>query len=55
MSQGLAGLFLEAHPDPAAAKCDGPCALRLEQLEPFLARVKAIDELVKKFEPLDTA
>ena len=55
MSQGLAGLFLEAHPDPASAKCDGPCALRLEQLEPFLARVKAIDELVKKFEPLDTA
>lgn len=55
MSQGLAGLFLEAHPDPTAAKCDGPCALRLEQLEPFLARVKAIDELVKKFEPLDTA
>ena len=55
MSQGLAGLFLEAHPDPSQAKCDGPCALRLEQLEPFLARVKAIDELVKSFKPLDTA
>ena len=55
MSQGIAGLFLEAHPDPNQAKCDGPCALRLEQLEPFLARVKAIDELVKSFKPLDTA
>ncbi|KZY63755.1 3-deoxy-8-phosphooctulonate synthase [Oleiphilus sp. HI0071] len=55
MSQGLAGLFLEAHPEPNQAKCDGPCALRLEQLEPFLARVKAIDELVKSFKPLDTA
>jgi 2-dehydro-3-deoxyphosphooctonate aldolase (KDO 8-P synthase) len=55
MSQGIAGLFLEAHPDPAAAKCDGPCALKLSQLEPFLARVKAIDELVKQFEPIDTA
>lgn len=55
MSQGLAGLFLEAHPEPSQAKCDGPCALRLEQLEPFLARIKAIDELVKSFEPLDTA
>lgn len=55
MSQGLAGLFLEAHPDPSQAKCDGPCALRLEQLEPFLTRVKAIDELVKSFKPLDTA
>jgi len=54
MSQGLAGLFLEAHPDPSAAKCDGPCALRLEQLHPFLERVKAIDELVKNFESLDT-
>ncbi|KZY37000.1 MULTISPECIES: 3-deoxy-8-phosphooctulonate synthase [unclassified Oleiphilus] len=55
MSQGIAGLFLEAHPDPENAKCDGPCALRLSQLEPFLARVKAIDELVKQFKPLDTA
>ncbi len=55
MSQGLAGLFLEAHPDPNQAKCDGPCALRLEQLEPFLERVKAIDDLIKNFEPLDTA
>jgi 2-dehydro-3-deoxyphosphooctonate aldolase (KDO 8-P synthase) len=55
MSQGLAGLFLEAHPEPESAKCDGPCALRLSQLEPFLARIKAIDDLVKSFKPLDTA
>ncbi len=55
MSQGLAGLFLEAHPDPDQAKCDGPCALRLSQLEPFLERVKAIDDLVKRFKPIDTA
>ena len=55
MSQGLAGLFLEAHPDPDQAKCDGPCALRLNQLEPFLAQLKAIDEMVKNFPPLDTA
>jgi len=55
MTQGLAGLFLEAHPDPAAAKCDGPCALRLNQLAPFLERVKAIDDLVKQFKPIDTA
>ena len=55
MTQGLAGLFLEAHPDPAQAKCDGPCALRLNQLAPFLERVKAIDDLVKQFKPLDTA
>lgn len=55
MTQGLAGLFLEAHPDPANAKCDGPCALRLNQLLPFLERVKAIDDLIKQFKPLDTA
>lgn len=55
MSQGLAGLFLEAHPDPEKAKCDGPCALRLKQLEPFLRQVKALDDLVKSFDPIDTA
>jgi 2-dehydro-3-deoxyphosphooctonate aldolase (KDO 8-P synthase) len=55
MSQSLAGLFLEAHPDPDNAKCDGPCALRLDKLEPFLARLKAIDELVKSFPPIETA
>jgi len=53
MSQGLAGLFLEAHPDPDRAKCDGPCALPLDKLEPFLAQMKAIDDLVKSFAPLE--
>jgi 2-dehydro-3-deoxyphosphooctonate aldolase (KDO 8-P synthase) len=54
MSQKLAGLFLEAHPVPEEARCDGPCALRLSQLEPFLTQVKAMDELVKNFPVLDT-
>ena len=54
ISTGIAGLFLEAHPDPDMAKCDGPCALRLDQLEPFLAQLKAIDKLVKSQPPLDT-
>lgn len=53
MAVGLAGLFLEAHPEPDAAKCDGPSALPLEQLEPFLQQIKAVDELVKSFSPLD--
>ena len=47
MAVGLAGLFLEAHPDPNQARCDGPSALPLDQLEPFLGQVKAIDDLVK--------
>nr|WP_035884845.1 3-deoxy-8-phosphooctulonate synthase [Cupriavidus metallidurans] len=52
MAVGLAGLFLEAHPDPDNAKCDGPSALPLDKLEPFLAQVKAVDDLVKSFTPL---
>ena len=52
MAVGLAGLFLESHPDPVQARCDGPSALPLDQLEPFLAQVKAVDELVKGFPPL---
>ena len=55
ISQSLAGLFLEAHPDPDNAKCDGPCALRLDKLEPFLAQLKALDELVKSFPTIETA
>ena len=52
MALGLAGLFLEAHPDPDKARCDGPSALPLAQLEPFLAQVKAVDDLVKSLPPL---
>ena len=55
LSQKIAGLFLEAHPDPDKALCDGPSALRLDQLEPFLEQMLAVDELVKSFETLDTA
>ena len=47
ISQGIAGLFLEAHPDPDNAKCDGPCALRLDRLEPFLTRMQTLDNTVK--------
>lgn len=54
MALGLAGLFLEAHPNPDQALCDGPCALPLKQLKPYLEQVKAIDDLVKSFEPLVT-
>jgi 2-dehydro-3-deoxyphosphooctonate aldolase (KDO 8-P synthase) len=55
MAQAIAGLFLEAHPNPEKALCDGPCALRLSQLEPFLTQIKALDDLVKSFQPLDTS
>jgi len=44
---GIGGLFLEAHPDPQKARCDGPSALPLDKLEPFLAQMKAFDDLIK--------
>ena len=53
MAVGLAGLFLEAHPDPDQALCDGPSALPLQQLEAFLNQVKAIDDVVKSMPYLD--
>ena len=53
MAVGLAGLFLEAHPNPDQARCDGPSALPLDLLEPFLQQVKAIDDLVKTLPNLD--
>ena len=53
MAVGIAGLFLEAHPNPDKALCDGPSALPLDKLKPFLEQVKAVDELVKNFPALD--
>ena len=55
MSQGIGGLFLESHPDPSNAKCDGPCALPLNKLEDFLRQAKAMDDLVKNLGPLEVA
>lgn len=53
MAVGLVGLFLEAHPDPDRARCDGPSALPLHLLEAFLSQIKAIDDLVKSQPVLD--
>ena len=50
MSLGLAGLYLETHPDPDAALCDGPCALPLDKLDSFLHEIKCLDQLIKSFE-----
>ena len=54
MAQKIAGLFLEAHPDPANAKCDGPSALPLDKLKPFLEQIKAVDDLVKSQDEIET-
>lgn len=44
---GIAGLFLEAHPAPDQARCDGPSALPLDKLVPFMTQMKAFDDLIK--------
>ncbi|SDE72639.1 3-deoxy-8-phosphooctulonate synthase [Kordiimonas lacus] len=54
MALGIAGLFIEAHPNPDEALCDGPSALPLDKLEPYLAQMKAVDDLAKSFPALVT-
>lgn len=49
----IAGLFLETHPNPDEAKCDGPSALPLSLLEPFLKQIKELDDLIKSQETLE--
>jgi len=53
VAQGIAGLFLETHPEPDEARCDGPSALRLDRVEPFLEQLLALDALVKSQPDLD--
>ena len=49
---GLGGIFLEVHPDPDTAKCDGPSALPASVLESFLSQLKVLDDLVKSLAPI---
>ncbi len=44
---GVAGIFIETHPDPALAKSDGPNTWPLKHIEPLIKKLKAIDEIVK--------
>lgn len=53
MAVGLAGLFLETHPEPDKAKCDGPSAWPLNKVEALLEQVKAVDDLVKRLPELE--
>jgi len=47
LSQGIAGLFIEAHPDPDSAKCDGPCAISTDEIPAVLSRLSALDDFIK--------
>jgi 2-dehydro-3-deoxyphosphooctonate aldolase (KDO 8-P synthase) len=48
VAAGIAGLFMETHPDPDRALSDGPNAWPLKRLEALLVTLKALDETVKK-------
>ncbi len=50
VAAGAHGVFLEVHPDPDSARCDGPNSLDLRDLEPLLIQLKAIYELVRERE-----
>ncbi|MDA8925446.1 3-deoxy-8-phosphooctulonate synthase [Gammaproteobacteria bacterium] len=52
LSQGIAGLFLEAHPNPDEAKCDGPCAIATDQIYPILSQLTALDTFIKQQESI---
>lgn len=54
MAVGIAGLFVEAHPNPDEALCDGPSALPLAALRGYLTQIQAIDRLVKSFDSVVT-
>lgn len=45
---GIAGVFMETHPDPDNAPSDGPCMVKLPDMKNILEQIIAIDKLVKK-------
>ena len=51
---GIAGLFMETHPNPAEAKSDGPNAVPLARMKELLATLQELDRVVKKSGFLET-
>jgi 2-dehydro-3-deoxyphosphooctonate aldolase (KDO 8-P synthase) len=47
IAAGADGVFMEVHPDPATARCDGPNSLPLEAVSPLLAKLKEIHSLLR--------
>ena len=47
VAQKIAAIFVETHPNPDEAKCDGPSALPLHLLKPFLEQLRDLDRVVK--------
>lgn len=49
MALGLTAVFVESHPEPEKAKCDGPSALPFDQIDAFVEAVSQVDRLVKGY------
>ena len=49
ISQGIAAVFIETHPEPSKAKCDGACALPLNEMLEVLSELKQLDQLIKSW------
>ena len=47
LSQCIAGLFIEAHPDPDNAKCDGPCAISSDEIPKVISQLADLDDFIK--------
>ena len=50
VSQCIAGLFIEAHPNPDEAKCDGPCAISSDKIFSVLSQLSSLDKFIKEQE-----
>jgi 2-dehydro-3-deoxyphosphooctonate aldolase (KDO 8-P synthase) len=55
VAAGIAGLFMESHPDPARAMSDGPNAWPLPMMEALLTQLRDLDEVVKRHGFLESA
>ncbi len=53
VAAGIAGLFMETHPDPASALSDGPNAWPLDKMQALLETVVALDRVAKKHDYLE--
>ncbi|AEI88970.1 MAG: 3-deoxy-8-phosphooctulonate synthase [Candidatus Midichloria mitochondrii] len=49
VAAGVAGLFIETHPNPDSAPSDGPCMLPLSELEELLTELIEFDQIAKKY------
>ena len=47
LSQCIAGIFIEAHPDPDNAKCDGPCAISSDEIPKVVSQLADLDDFIK--------